>query len=368
MKNIKSLFTLVITVILSIGMALSVYASEAHITVDQSLSGFSARIEEGKVIVDSAGFIFGKKAYSFHPETVDEFVPIFAGQLARYNKAAHLLWPDNAVIDKSVILEDVDTNRFWLIIPDGTVEVLSEEDIETLGVSRRDAPDDFSFYEDGIYITISKKSIREQVGGEKLHVGAYDSILWLTHEGFHKWEQDGKWNSPKSEDIPNPGRDEFLNDISARAKRNLLQRQIMQAVAENGNTALILDALATYEDYKVQNADDYRLIPYFDRIEGTAAYFEVASSLYIFYPDQIKSEEDLERAFAYLAQYEDNYLNLGIVSESYNIGTFVGALLDRVDENWKEHIRQEPLLTPMEILALHYKDETLPEPRQLTPE
>ena len=316
----------------------------------------------------ASGFTFGKQAHAFHPETVDEFVPVFAEEMARYNQAAPLCWPDNAVSGKSVVLEDIGTSRFWFIAPDGAVSELSDADAELMGVSRRERPDDFSFYDGGMYISVSDQSVADQYGADKPHVGAYDSILWLTHEGYHKWEQDEKWNKPDVEDSANPGREEFLLDISARAKRNLLQRQLMSAVAKPCATNLVLDALATYEDYKVQNADDHKNAVLFDRIEGTAQYFEVVSSLYIFYPDQVRGKEDVERALAYLAQYEDSYIRLGVVSEAYTIGMFACVLLDRVDENWKERVMLEEFVTPLDILLSNYKDEKLPEPKQLTPE
>jgi len=302
------------------------------------------------------------------PETVSEFVPVFAEQMARYNQVAPLCWPGNSVVGKSVVLEDVDTNRFWFIAPDGAVTELSEEDVKQMGVSHRERPDDFSFFEGGMYITVSDQSVKDKNGWDTPHVGAYDSILWLTHEGFHKWEQNDKWNNPDLESIANSGRDEFFLDISARAKRNLLQTQLMWAAAEPGNTKLILNALATYENYKIENANDYANTLYFDRIEGTAQYFELVSSLYIFYPDQISGKKDLEQAFTSLAQYQDSYIRLGVVSESYNIGMFACVLLDRLDENWKERIMREPFVTPLEILSSHYKDKKLPEPKQLTQE
>ena len=331
-----------------------------------------ATIEEGNVVINHAEskteFLFGKQAHAFHPETTDAFIPVFAAELKRYNEIAHLLWPDNSVTNQSVVLEDVDNHRCWFIEPDGAIRLLSETETTNLGISRRGNPDDFSFYHGGMYITISEQSLREQTGADKLHVGAYDSILWLTHEGFHKLEQEEKWNKPEHEDIPNPDRKEYLTNISARAKRNLLQRQIMQAVADPDNPALILDALATYEDYKIQNADDFALTFYWDQIEGTASYFEVVSSLFIFYPDQVHSKEDLARAFAFLAKHEDLYIAVGKVSEAYTLGIFVGALLDRLDVDWKESIMREPLRTPIEILRLHFEGATLPEPRQLTEE
>ena len=322
--------------------------------------------ESAMILTRKEAFNFGKQAHAFHPETVDEFIPVFASQLARYNQIAFLLWPDNAVVNQSAVLEDVDTHRFWFVAPDGAITSLMENDIEAMGVTRRATPDDFSFYEGGTYITISEQSVREQMGGEKLHVGAYDAILWLTHEGFHKLEQEERWKKPEFEDIPNPDRNEFLTNIDARVKRNLLQRLIMRAVADPGNTSLILDALATYEEYKIQNPDDYRFALYWEQIEGTALYYEAASSLFIFYPDQVDSKEDLARAFAYLATHEDKYIAIGLVSESYNLGLFAGALLDRLDENWKKRVMQEPLLTPLEILSSYYEGIPLPEPKQFT--
>ena len=83
-----------------------------------------------------AAFSFGKQAHDFHPENVDEFIPVFAEEMARYNKIAALCWPDNAVMGKSVVLEDVDTNRFWYIMPDGAATELSEKNVEQMGVFR----------------------------------------------------------------------------------------------------------------------------------------------------------------------------------------------------------------------------------------
>jgi hypothetical protein len=344
--------------------------------------GFSAKIDDGKVIINSdgftgvsgvngaaggmgggAGFIFGERAHASHPNTVNEFVPVFAAELKRYNLAAPSLWPDNPVAGKSVILEDVDTGRFWSIGPEGGVAAYKKADIDAMGVTRRERPDDFSFFDGGAYITICGKSVADRIGSKQPHVGAYDSILWLTHEGFHKWEQSDRW-AADPENIPNREREEFYADIASRVKRSLLQKQLMRAVAEPDNPALILDALATYGDYKEKSKNDYELSLYLDRIEGTAAYYELVSSLYIFYPDQIEDKDDLSRAISYLARLEDDYCAIGLVSEAYNIGRFAGALLDRVDESWKGRIAAEPLLTPLEMLARLYSDEALPVPRQ----
>jgi hypothetical protein len=332
------------------------------------LTDLAARIEAGIVIVehrDNRSFSFGRGVNEPQPRTVDEFIPVFMGQFARYNAVAPLLWHDYAVVGKTVVLEDVDTNRLWLITTEG-FEPITEEEAEEMGVNRLNRSDDFSFYEGGMYITISEESIREKIGSEKRHVGAYDSILWFTHEGFHKWEQDEKWNKPGRDNISNAEREEFFLDIPARAKRNLLQRQLMNAVANPDNPSLVLDALATYVDYKENYAEAHANTKHRDWIEGTALYFEVVSSLFIFYPNQVSSRADLAEALSYLAQYEDDYVAIGAVAESYTIGVFAGALLDRVDDGWQARTTQEPRLSPIEMLAIHYADEVLPEPKQLT--
>ena len=343
--------------------------------VNHVLTGYNARLDDGRVVIntlDTAAdppFIFGKAAHAIHPETVDAFVPVFAEEMARYDRIAPLCWPDNAVTGKTVVLEDIDTNRFWLVSAAGAVTELTGEAAAQMGVLRRETPDDFSFYEDGMYISVSDQSVKDQFGWDKPHVGAYDAVLWLTHEGFHKWEQGDKWAYPDAEDISNTGREEFFLDIAARTKRHLLQTQLLKAVAEPGDNGLVLDALSTFLDYKTQNAGDYENALYYDRIEGTALYFEMVSSLYIFYPDQINGGADIERAFAYLArEYEENYIRIGVISESYYVGMLACVLLDRADENWKERVMREPAVTPLELLFSHYKDTPLPEPKQPTRE
>ena len=44
------------------------------------------------------------------------------------------------------------------------------------------------------------------------HLGTYDTLLWLSHEGFHALEQ-SKWSKPESDDIANKEREEYLEDL-----------------------------------------------------------------------------------------------------------------------------------------------------------
>jgi hypothetical protein len=41
-------------------------------------------------------------------------------------------------------------------------------------------------------------------------------------------------------------------------------------------------------------------------------------------------------------------------------------LLDRLESDWKERLMDDPEATPIEMLYLHFKDEVLPEPIQIT--
>jgi hypothetical protein len=188
-------------------------------------------------------------------------------------------------------------------------------------------------------------------------------MITFTHEQFHSEEQI-KWRS--TDDIPNMDKDEFLENVAARSKRELLQKQLLRAVSEPDHPQLILEALSTYEDWKKQFPEDYKNSTYFDRIEGTAYYYEIVSSLYIGYPDQIKSKGDLHKALALLATREDIYVDYGLVAEGYSVGGFACVLLDRFVYDWQNQLMNDPEATPVEMLYQHFQGEVLPEPRQLT--
>jgi len=160
-------------------------------------------------------------------------------------------------------------------------------------------------------------------------------------------------------------RNAFLENTSSRAKRDLLQRQLMKAASEPGNTRLILEALSTYVDWKEQFPEEYKNSSYFERIEGTAFYYEMVTGLYSGYPDQVNSN-NLDKALALLATRNDVYIQHGLIKESYTVSSFACVLLDRLEENWKERLMGDSEATPIEMLSRHFKDETLPAPRQLT--
>jgi len=310
-------------------------------------------------------FIFGAQAHKSQPATMEEYVPILAMQLKKYNEIASALWPNNTLVNQTMIVEGLKRNKLWQIAPDGTVTPLSNSEAKKMDFTRSAYVDGFSFFKDGVYYAVAEEDLTNYLTWQKyLHLGTYDAILFLTHEGFHKTQE--KWASMAV--VKNGERDEFLDmdSLPARAKRALLQKQLLKAVSNPGSTELILEALATYADWKALFPDDYENSVYFDRIEGTAYYYELVTGLYLGYPEQVKNRDDLDRALALLATRQDIYVWHGLIKESYIVGGFSGVLLDRLGIDWKEQLMREPDATPIEMLYRHFKDETLPPPVYLT--
>ena len=314
--------------------------------------------------VTNGTLTLGVQAHGTQPTEVEDYITVLAGQLKRYNEAAPSLWPNNALVNQSLIVEQIRKNNFWLIAPDGEVTALSKADALGRGISRMPYADGFSAFDGGMYLAISKEDLTNCLVFQKyLHLGTYDAFITFAHEGFHSEEQP-KWQEMSG--IPNAARDEFTEKLPARAKRALLQKQLLKAVSEPGNTALILDALTTYADWKISFPEDYRNSVYFDRIEGTAYYFELISSLYAAYPGQIKNRADLDQAVSLLAAREDIYVEYGLVAEGYTAGGFACILLGRLESDWQERLMNDPEATPIEMLLQHFKDEALPAPQQLS--
>ena len=314
--------------------------------------------------VSNDRFTLGVQAHPVHPETLETFIPVLAEQLRRYNEIAPELWPNNPLVNQSLIIEGLRSKKFWLIEPDGSVTPLKKDEALSYGFTRNAYVDGFSFFDDGMYYAFSDEDLTNFLKWEKyLHLGTHDVSLFVTHEGFHRTTQ-GNWKS--MDEIANRGRSEFLENIPARAKRNLMQKQILAAVNNPGDTQLILEALATYVDWKTYFPDDYNNAIYFERFEGTANYYEYVTGLYMGYPNRIRNSTDLDGALALLASREDVYVGYGVVRESYTVSGFACVLLDRLESDWKERLMDDPAATPIEMLYQHFIDEPLPEPKQLT--
>jgi hypothetical protein len=310
----------------------------------------------------NAEFTLGVQAHE-QPTTMEAYVEVLGEQIKRYNEVAPGLWPDNALINRSAIVESLENGKFWLISPDGSVSGLSKKEAIEI-TSLNSYSGGFSSFDGGMYLAATLEDLNNYLSWQKyLHLGTYDLFITFSHESFHETEQI-KWAT--SSDVPNASRDEFLGDVDARAKRSLLQKQLLAAIATPGDTGLVLDAVATYKDYKERFPEDYKNALFFDRIEGTAYYYEIISCLYAAYPGTVVDSASLDRALSLLATREDVYVSLGLVTEGYNVGGFAGFLLDRVEPDWKSRLMKEADLSPMEMLLEFYEGEALPPPKVLT--
>lgn len=68
-----------------------------------------------------------------------------------------------------------------------------------------------------------------------------------------------------------------------------------------------------------------------DRIEGSAYYFEMITSLYSAYPNQIKTEHDLYEGLKLIAQNTNPFEGIGLGIEGYWLSGWTGVLLDQYE-------------------------------------
>lgn len=307
------------------------------------------------------------------PKTVDAFIPVFAGQIKNYNKIAPSLWPDNKVVNLSELVQSIEHNKAWLISPVGEMRTLSSKEVKELSPTRPRYNIGFAPFKNdtmqGVYLALSEEALKNVLEFERYqYLGTYDLLLTYNHEMFHQLEQDQTWASPDS--IQNRGRSPRYDDAEARTERHLIYQLLLQAYAANTSAqrdSLLLQLLANYEQYKNKNKTDFVSAKYFDRIEGTAHYYEVVSSLYSAYPDQIYSSATLRNGLKTFAKSSNPkpYDAPGLDNESYVIGVWTGFLLDELQEDnskWKIEIMKNPELTPMEILNTMYSNNSLPAP------
>jgi hypothetical protein len=91
--------------------------------------------------------------------------------------------------------------------------------------------------------------------------------------------------------------------------------------------------------------------------------------MYIYYSDQIKDMDDLNRALAQLGEEKAVYAkSSGLVEEAYDIGCFAGILMDQLGVDWKEQLMDDASLSPLDVLSEHFKDTALPEPKPMPQE
>lgn len=306
--------------------------------------------------------------------TVDEFIPVFVQQLVTYYKVASQLWPNNHVVNQYVLVQSIERNRAWLISPEGEVEKITKKEVKELAPIRARYSVGFSTFSndtlDGVYLALSEKGLKNFLEYEKYHhLGTYDLFLTFSHELFHILEQDSRWAKPDR--VVNAARNDRLYDVEARVMRTFLYSRLLNAVAEQSpekKDELVLEVLALYHAYKESFIDDFEHGKYFDRIEGTAFYHELISSLYSSYPHQVYSTETLYQALSVIAQHSNPYDDVGLIHSGYTIGGWTGVLLDYYQEDnnlWKTEIMENAEITPMDILANHFEHKVLPEPEQV---
>lgn len=356
-KVFKYLFLLIIILIL-LGLTTVFVGHKFLFPVPFSSETSLAPIQED-------GFCFGVECQAKF-ENAEEFIPEFAKQVKTHNQIAADLWPNNSLVNLHAVVQSIEKKTAWHITPQGEISLLSKAELKALVPARTPYDTGFIAFENdsikGVYLAISEKGVKNVSIYEKYqYLGTYDLFLTYSHEMFHIAEQDTKWSSP--DEIFNRGRDERYDDVEARIIRNQLFNKVLKAVSAIDNETrdtLTRQVLTIYEGYKKNFAEDYKSSIYFDRIEGTAHYYELLSSLYAAYPEQVYSAETLDQALTVLARNIDRYQSLGLVSSGYQIGAWVCILLDKWNsdnpDKWKDEIIKNGNTTPLSILAEGFGD------------
>lgn len=322
--------------------------------------------------IQADGFCLGVNCQN-SPRTVEAFIATFANQIKHYNINAPSLWPDNRVVNLHAAVESIERNKSWLISPSGEIKVLTTDELRELCPVRNRYNTGFSHFKNdtlkGVYLALSEDALGNILEYEKYqYLGSYDLLLTYNHEMFHMLEQDEKWASPDT--IYNRARNIRIDDVEARIERQLIYTLLVQAYAAQTpeqRDSIVLQAISNFENYKHIHNNDFKAAEYFDRIEGTAHYYEIISALYSAYPSQIFSFETVSKALKAIARSNNPkpYEAPGLDNEGYIIGAWAGFLLDEIqDDNtqWKLQIIENPNITVLDILAQVYAENTLPEP------
>lgn len=136
----------------------------------------------------------------------------------------------------------------------------------------------------------------------------------------------------------------------------------LMAAYTNKSEKSLAQALATYRYYKENYAKDYQATFEDDRMEGTAYYYEIRSSLFAGYPDKVKTMKQNDQAVRTLfKQNRLAYLDSGAYAETYNVGALASFILDwQADkqgisrDTWKKAMASAKT-NPMDYLDKHAK-------------
>ncbi len=321
------------------------------------------------------GMIFGAASIT-QPKNFDEYIEVLSEQIKHYNEHLDDYWPDSSLENQYVIAQNNKDKTAVLISPKGEVKPLSQSEFKSYNIptplNLEGQWSDFSANNlSGAYLSIFVDNLTNYYTFQHYeHLGTYDQFLAYSHELFHSVTQE-KWHFDDN-NLTHSSRDERMEDIEARRIRMLLQQQLSQAFCaetKEETDAHILAALRTYQTYQEKCPEDFEKSVLFDRLEGTAFYYELVSSLYAGYPDQIKTKNDLYKGLRIiLANDNPAYRTTGLTSEGYKIGGYAGLILDTImiedgeDPNsWKKEIEMDSKLTPLALLEKRYSDKKLPE-------
>ena len=287
----------------------------------------------------------------------------FANQVKVYHKIAPKLWPDNKDVNQYAMINDIDNKTFWMVTPTGKVSDLTEKQALSYGVQPEPYEGWFlafaAHHKSGAFMAVNKDELTNTKRLVRYpHLGTYDLFITYAHEMFHGTEQEG-WASPKKHD--NPEQNEYLKHTDARRIRLQLQEQLMAAYTNKSEKSLA-QALATYRYYKENYAKDYKATFEDDRMEGTAYYYEIRSSLFAGYPDKVKTMKQNDQAVRTLfKQNRLAYLDSGAYAETYNVGELASFILDwQADkqgisrDTWKKAMASAKT-NPMDYLDKHAK-------------
>ncbi|WP_438905902.1 hypothetical protein, partial [Enterococcus sp. AZ150] len=319
--------------------------------------------------LEKDGFILDAASHE-QPQTMEEYISILAQQTKAYNDHIDSYWPNNKEKNQYILAKSLDEDGAYLIAPNGDIKKMTASEFKEYNVSSINTEGQWAPFEkngiSGAYMAIHPKGLKNYYTFQKYyHLGTYDQFLSYSHELFHSLNQK-EWST--EDNYPNMDRNDYLEDTESRRIRMLLQQQLALAISdENNREQHTQDAVATYLYYQEKKGNDDPSLLY-DRLEGTAFYYELISALYAGYPDQINNQNDAYKALeVILADDNPAYRSTGATAEGYTVGGFAGILLDlkALDKNedpnkWKETIEKNAWTTPMTLLADAYKDQSLP--------
>lgn len=327
--------------------------------------------------VGTGDFKFGVQTQK-QAKTSAEYVKVLAKQVKNYNQRISTYWPNNPETNQYVITQDIDTNKVWMISPNGEVKTIPTKDLKkyhietTIKTNGQWSP----FKGNGIsgaFLTIAPESLNNYYQFQKYYyLGTYDTFITYSHELFHSVTQD-RWAKST---LGNKDSYERPDDTLGRRYRMQLMQQLAKAISSTNDSdreAYTKAALATYKAYQKNNKADYKATMYWDRMEGTAYYYELKTSLYAAYPTKINSDSDVYKAVGVILK-NDNvaYRDTGAVAEGYNIGGYASFLLDMLAvkngqnvDDWKNQIETEGNTTPLTLLEKQYEGQTLPKAEKI---